>query len=127
MESLIGKTIDNYRILEVIGHGGMGVVYKAEDAKLHRIVALKFLPQALSFDDEAKKRFVQEAEAALSLQHHNICTIHDIDETEDGQIFICMDYYEGATLKEKILKGPLKTDEAINITFQIEQRDCRKL
>jgi eukaryotic-like serine/threonine-protein kinase len=116
---MIGQTVSHYKILEKIGGGGMGVVYKAEDTKLHRTVALKFLPQALSFDDEAKKRFVQEAEAASSLQHHNICTIHDIDETEDGQIFICMDRYEGETLKKKIERGPLKIDEAIEILAQI--------
>ena len=116
---MIGQTVSHYKILEKIGGGGMGVVYKAEDTKLHRTVALKFLPQALSFDEEAKKRFVQEAEAASSLQHHNICTIHDIDETEDGQIFICMDRYEGETLKKKMEQGFLKIDEAIEILAQI--------
>ena len=97
----------------------MGVVYKAEDTKLHRTVALKFLPPELNRDEEAKHRFIHEAQAASSLQHHNVCTIHDIDETEDGQMFICMDFYEGKTLKQKIGKGPLKIDEAIDITIQV--------
>ena len=97
----------------------MGVVYKAEDTKLKRIVALKFLPQAFSFDKEAKKRFINEAQTASSLQQHNICTIHDIDETKDGQIFICMDLYEGKTLKEKIESEQIKTDEAMDIIIQV--------
>lgn len=97
----------------------MGVVYKAEDTKLHRTVALKFLPSELTRDEEAKKRFIHEAEAASSLQHSNICTIHDIDETEDGQIFICMDCYEGETLKKKIERGQIKTEEAIDIVVQV--------
>ena len=80
----------------------MGVVYKAEDTKLHRTVALKFLPPELTRDEEAKKRFIHEAQAASSLQHNNICTIHDVDETEDGQIFMCMDCYEGQTLEKYI-------------------------
>jgi serine/threonine protein kinase len=80
----------------------MGVVYKAEDTKLKRIVALKFLPPELTRDVEAKKRFIQEAQAASALQHNNIYTIHEIDETSENQIFICMDCYEGETLKDKI-------------------------
>jgi serine/threonine protein kinase len=118
---MIGKTISHYKIIEKLGAGGMGVVYKAEDTKLHRIVALKFLPPELTRDEEAKKRFINEAQAASSLQHHNVCTIHDIDETDDGQMFICMDCYEGETLKEKITKGPLKIDETINIAIQIAE------
>ena len=117
----IGQKLSHYQILEKLGEGGMGVVYKAEDTKLHRIVALKFLPPEFTSDEEAKERFLQEAQAASSLQHHNVCIIHDIDETENGQMFICMDYYEGETLKEKIRNGPLKTEEAINIVFQIAE------
>ena len=90
----------SYRIERELGAGGMGVVYKAEDTKLKRIVALKFLPSAFSFNEEAKNRFINEAQAASALQHNNICTIHDINETDDGKIFICMDCYEGETLKE---------------------------
>jgi eukaryotic-like serine/threonine-protein kinase len=116
---MIGQTISHYRILEKLGGGGMGVVYKAEDTKLKRTVALKFLPPVFSFDQEAKKRFINEAQTASSLQHHNICNIHDIDETKDGQIFICMDCYEGETLKKKIERGQIKTYEAIDIIVQV--------
>ena len=98
---MIGKTISHYKIIEKLGGGGMGIVYKAQDLKLDRFVALKFLPPAFSLDEETKQRFIHEAKAASSLQHNNICTIHEIDETEDGQLFICMDCYEGETLKEK--------------------------
>ncbi len=111
---MIGKTISHYKILEMIGGGGMGVVYKAEDLKLKRVAALKFLPPSLTSDTESKKRFIQEAQAASSFQHNNICTVHDIDETDDGQMFICMDNYEGETLKEKIGRGPLSIEEAVD-------------
>ena len=115
---MIGQTVSHYKILEKLGGGGMGVVYKAEDTKLKRTVALKFLPPVFSFDQEAKKRFINEAQTASSLQHNNICNIHDIDETKDGQIFICMDCYEGETLKKKIDRGQIKTEEAIDIIVQ---------
>jgi serine/threonine protein kinase len=118
---MLGKTVSHYKILEKLGGGGMGVVYKAEDIKLSRTVALKFLPYELTKDDESKKRFINEAKTASSLQHNNICSIHDIDETGDGQIFISMDCYEGETLKEKIKKGPLKLDTAVDISVQIAQ------
>jgi serine/threonine protein kinase len=118
---MIGKTISHYKIIEKLGEGGMGVVYKAEDSKLKRQVALKFLPPELTRDTEAKERFVHEARAASALQHTNICTIHAIDETEDGQLFICMDYYKGETLKKKIDQRPLKLDDAIKIAIQIAQ------
>jgi len=85
---MIGKTISYYKILEKLGGGGMGVVYKAQNLKLDRLVALKFLPPYLTLDGEAKERFIHEAKAASALQQQNICTIHDIDETPDGQMFI---------------------------------------
>jgi serine/threonine protein kinase/tetratricopeptide (TPR) repeat protein len=118
---MIGNTISHYKILEKLGSGGMGVVYRAEDTKLHRIVALKFLPPELTRDEDAKQRFIQEAQAASSLDHNNICVVHEIDKTDDGQLFICMNYYDGETLKKKIEKGPLKLNEAIDITIQIAQ------
>ncbi|HVO76349.1 MAG TPA: protein kinase [Candidatus Bathyarchaeia archaeon] len=108
-------------ILEKLGGGGMGVVYRAEDIKLKRTVALKFLPPELTRDEEAKKRFIREAQAASALQHHNICTIHEIDETLDGQLFICMDCYEGETLKQKIVRGRLLVKEAVDIAIQIAE------
>jgi serine/threonine protein kinase len=121
LATLIGKNISHYKIIEQLGAGGMGIVYKAEDTKLKRTVALKFLPPELTQDLEVKERFIREAQAASALQHHNICTIHDIDETEDGQLFIVMDCYEGETLKEKINEKRLKKEEAINIAIQIAQ------
>jgi serine/threonine protein kinase/Tfp pilus assembly protein PilF len=102
VEKMIGKTISHYKILEKLSQGGMGIVYKAEDTKLKRTVALKFLPPELTSYPEAKERFIQEAQAASALDHANICTIHEIEETADGQIFIVMACYEGETLKDKI-------------------------
>ena len=116
---MIGKTISHYKILSKLGEGGMGVVYKAEDTKLGRTVALKFLPPELTRDPEAKARFIQEARAASSLEHPNICTIHEIGETSEGQSFICMSYYAGETLKQKIGTGPLPAHSAINIGLQV--------
>jgi serine/threonine protein kinase len=116
---MIGKTISHYKILEKLGEGGMGVVYKAEDTKLKRVVALKFLPPEITRDQDAKKRFVREAQAASALQHNNICTIHEIDETPDGRMFICMDYYTGETVREKIKRGPLPPAEAIDIAINV--------
>ncbi len=118
---MIGKTISHYKILEKLGEGGMGVVYKAEDTKLDRFVALKFLPRHLSQSEEEKQRFIHEAKAASALDHPNICTIHEIDETEDGQMFIAMACYEGESLKEKIERGPLQIEETIDIAIQIAQ------
>ena len=115
---MTGKTISHYKILEKLGEGGMGVVYKAEDIKLERIVALKFLPPHLSNQEAEKKRFIQEAKAASALDHNNICTIYEIGETNDGQLFIAMSYLEGKTLREKIDASPLKVDEAIGIAIQ---------
>jgi serine/threonine protein kinase/tetratricopeptide (TPR) repeat protein len=118
---MIGKTISHYKILEKIGGGGMGVVYKAEDTKLKRTVALKFLPTELTHDHEAKQRFVQEARAASALDHPNICNIHEIDETDDGRLFISMACYEGETLNKKIERGPLEFNETMKIIVQIAE------
>lgn len=116
---MIGKTVSHYRILDKLGEGGMGVVYKAEDTKLKRFVALKFLPPELTRDPEAKARFIHEAQAASALDHPNICTIYEIDETADGQLYICMACYEGVTLQEKIRQGPLPVEEALDISLQL--------
>ena len=99
---MITNKISHYEIISKLGEGGMGIIYKAEDIKLKRLVALKVLSESFTQDEESKKRFLFEAQNASSLQHNNICTIHEIDETDDGQFFIAMDYYEGETLKEKI-------------------------
>ena len=117
--SMIGQTISHYKILEQLGGGGMGVVYKARDLKLDRPVALKFLPPDLTRDPEAGQRFVHEAKAASAIRHNNICVVYDIDETPDGQVFISMECLEGETLKKKIERGPLKINEAIDICEQV--------
>ncbi|MFQ6114374.1 MAG: protein kinase, partial [bacterium] len=111
--------ISHYKILEKLGGGGMGIVYKARDLKLERFVALKFLPPHLGQAEEEKKRFIHEAKAASALDHPNICTIYEIDETEDGQMFIAMACYEGETLKKKIERGPLPVEVAIDLACQI--------
>jgi len=118
---MVGKTISHYKILEKLGEGGMGIVYKAEDTKLDRLVALKFLPKQLSINEEEKKRFIHEAKAAAALDHNNICAVYEIDETDDGQMFIAMGYYEGETLKKKIAVRPLPVNEAIHIAIQIAE------
>ena len=118
---MVGQTISHYKILEKLGEGGMGVVYRAEDTKLKRTVALKFLPPELTRDPDAKERFIHEAQAASALQHTNICTVHDIDETDDGQLFLVMDCYDGETLKQKIEYGPLKIDAALDTAIQVAQ------
>ena len=95
---MIGKTISHYKIIKKIGEGSKGVIYKAKDLKLDRFVALKFLPQNLLSNKEEKERFLYEARTVSKLDHPKVCTVYEIDESEDGQIFICMAYYEGETL-----------------------------
>jgi len=104
---MIGHTISHYRVLEKLGEGGMGVVYKALDLKLERSVALKFLAPELTLDSEAKERFIHETKVASVLQHNNICTFHDIDETTENQLFIMRDCCKGETLKQQIERGQL--------------------
>jgi len=110
-----------YKILERLGIGGMGVVYKAEDTKLRRTLALKFLSPELTQNKRARERFIHEAQAASALDHPNICTIHEIDETEEGQMYIAMAFYRGESLKEKLGKGPLNLKEILDIGIQVSK------
>jgi len=116
---MIGKTVSHYRITAELGRGGMGGVYQAEDTRLRRMVALKFLPAELTSDTDGKTRFAHEAQAASSLKHHHIGTIHDIDQSDDGQLFICMDLYECGSLKERIAGSALDVDDALRLAAQV--------
>jgi serine/threonine protein kinase len=117
---MIGKTIAHYRILEKLGEGGMGVVYKAEDTILQRTVALKFLPSELIGSSEWKERFIREAQAASALDHPSICTVHEIEEAEN-QTFIVMSYIDGWSVSEKIEPGPMDVEEAVDIAIQVAE------
>ena len=116
---MIGKTVSHYKIIEQLGEGGMGVVYKAEDLKLSRLIALKFLPSSIYKDPDRKSRFLQEAKAVSQLDHNNVCTIHEFAETDDGQMYLVMAHYEGESLKNLLKRKSPSFEQSIDIIRQL--------
>ncbi|MEW6511106.1 MAG: serine/threonine-protein kinase, partial [Bacteroidota bacterium] len=118
MTTLVGRTVSHYKILEQLGGGAMGVVYKARQLKPDRLVALKFLPPRLTRNPDARKRFIQEVRTASALQHSNIGLVYDVEETDDGQLYVAMEFYSGDTLKKRLTRGPVPLATALEVALQ---------
>ena len=118
---MIGSTVSHYPITEKLGEGGMGVVYKATDIQLDRPVAIKILPSQFTASEDDRERFIRESKAASSLDHPNICTVYEAGQTDDGQMFMAMAYFDGSSLKDVIGKGRMPIEEALNVAMQVSE------